>query len=174
MSEQDQGAEPTISDQAELETLREGIDDPMILKEQLKKEADARRQLTARAKKAEELLRELKTKPAPESVTNQPPTQASGIDDRVELRLQGYSKDEVETIMQNGGVQALQDPQSILSLGIKARREQAAAEKAASEATGTGSSIERELKLTDIPRNASLGDLRKSVAEMEAKLPYAG
>ena len=56
MSEQDQQADSIISDQAELETLREGIDDPVVLKQQLAKEADARRQLTARARKAEEEL----------------------------------------------------------------------------------------------------------------------
>ena len=170
MSEQDQLAEGIISDQAELETLREGIDDPVVLKQQLAKEADARRQLTARARKAEEELRTLKTQNfQAESVINPLPTQEPVTinDEVVDLRLDGYSKKEVEWIMKNGGRKVLDDQNSLVSIAIRAQREQQKAEQAASQVADTSGLSDVERKYTPQQLNAM------SVKELEAILPRA-
>ena len=170
MSTQDTGAEATISDEAELATLREGRDDPMVLKDQLRKEADARRQLTARAKKAEEELKSLKTQSIrAESVTKPPPAQEPVTinDEVVDLRLDGYSKKEVEWIMKNGGRVVLDDPNSLVSIAIKAQREQAKAEQAASQVASTSG-------LSEIERQHTSEQLKNmSLKELEAILPRA-
>lgn len=173
MSTQDTDAESTISDQAELETLREGIDDPVVLKDQLRKEAEARRQLTARAKRAEEEARSLKeklVKSEPESqVTSTPPAKEPVTinDEVVDLRLDGYSKDEVAWIMKNGGRKELEDKNSFVSIAINARREQAAAERAASQVADTSG-------LSEVERQYTKEQLAKmSVKELEEILPKA-
>lgn len=173
MSDQDNGAEATISDQTELETLREGIDDPVVLKEQLAKEAQARRQLTARAIKAETDLKALKTqsiKAESEPITTNAPVTE---DERLELRLDGYSKEEVNYIMANGGRTALQDKNSYTAIAITTRREQLKAEQAANQ-TGNamGEDQYREVNF-NIPKNPSFKDLKDSVAKMEQALPHA-
>lgn len=172
MSEQDSAAEAIISDQAELETLREGIDDPMVLKEQLRKEADARRQLTARAKKAEEELRSLKTQTfqaeSKEVTSVSPESKPYEINDEVvDLRLDGYSKEEVAWIMKNGGRKELENPTSYTSIAINARREQQRAEQAASQTADTSGLSEIERKYT----KEQLANM--SVKELEAILPKA-
>lgn len=172
MSEQDPVAAATNADQTELDTLREGIDDPMVLKDQLRKEADARRQLTARAKKAEEELKALKTqaiRSETDQVTTPPPaSEPVNINDEVvDLRLDGYSKDEVAWIMKNGGRKALEDKNSYTSIAINARREQLKAEQAASQVNDTAGLSEIERKYT--PEELKSMPLK----ELEAILPKA-
>ncbi len=169
MAEQATGAEATISDQTELDTLREGIDDPQVLRAQLAKEAEARRQLTARAKKAEDEVKSLKTtqiqaEPKIE-ITNTPPPPVSINDEVVDLRLDGYSKQEVEWIMKNGGRKVLDDANSLVSIAIKAQREQKAAENAANQVSSTVGLSEIERKYTREQLAAM------SVKELEAILP---
>ena len=168
MSTQDNGAEATISDEAELATLREGIDDPMVLKDQLRKEADARRQLTARAKKAEDELRTLKAQGIKaEPIISESPTDSTVTlnDEVVDLRLDGYSKSEVQWIMNNGGRKVLDDPNSLVSIAIKAQREQMKAEQAASQVADTSG-------LSEIERKYTPEQLRNmSVKELETLLP---
>jgi hypothetical protein len=164
-------ADTTISDQAELDTLREGIDDPMVLKAQLAKEAEARRQLTARAKNAEAENRDLKTKLAEVESKDiiTPSTQPKSviIDEAVELRLDGYTKQETEWIIQNGGRKVLEDPNSLVSIALKASREQRAAEEASSAVSST-------VGLSEIERKYTPEQLRNmSVKELEAILPRA-
>ncbi len=177
MSEQDNGLEATISDETQLDTLREGIDDPVVLKAQLAKEAEARRQLTARAKKAEELakterearIRAEEAKPEPTIKNEDAP---KGEDERLELRLDGYSKEEVNYIMANGGRKSLEDKNSYTAIAINTRREQLKAEKAASDTQGkSGEDQFREVNF-NIPRNPSVQDLKKSVTDMEKILPH--
>lgn len=179
MSDKDQEIESTISIENELDQLREGVDDPMVLKEQLRKEAEARRQLTARAKKGEadaKAEREARIKleealSEKEKITNNnsPVTE----DERLELRLDGYSKDEVNYIMQNGGKKVLEDPNSYTAIAIKTRREQLKAELAASQTEGGKG--EDQFKPTNftLPKNPSRKDLNKSIEEMEKILPHA-
>lgn len=178
MSEQDTGSEATISVEAELDTLREGVDDPQVLKQQLSKEAQARRQITARAIKgeseakkerearikAEEELKSLTTKKE-ESQEQKPVT--INNDEVVDLRLDGYSKKEVEWIMQNGGRKSLEDPNSLVSIAIKAQREQTKAEAAASAVADTSGLSEIERKYTPEQLKSM------SVKELEKILPHA-
>ena len=171
MSEQDTGSEATISVEAELDTLREGVDDPQVLKGQLAKEAQARRQLTARAIKAEEALKAAKQKVIEsESVTESPSPEQKTFtinDEVVDLRLDGYSKKEVEWIMNNGGRKSLDDQNSLVSIAIKAQREQAKAEAAASAVGDTTG-------LSEIERKYTPEQLRNmSVQELEKILPHA-
>lgn len=173
MSAQDLGAEATISDETQLDTLREGIDDPVVLKQQLAKEAEARRQLTARAKTAEQEKRDALTKLAElESkhiTTNTaPPMDSKPLeinDEVVDLRLDGYSKDEVAWIMQNGGRKALEDKTSYTAIAIQAKRDQQKAEQAASQVADTAGLSEIERKYT----REQLANM--SVKELEAILP---
>ncbi len=164
-------SDSTISVDNELDTLREGIDDPTVLREQLRKEADARRQLTARARKSEEEARNLKTQLAEleskEITTNpSPDSKPYEINDEVvDLRLDGYSKDEVTWIMANGGRKSLEDSTSYTAIAINAKREQAKAEQAASQTTDTAGLSEIERKYT----KEQLDNM--SVKELEAILP---
>lgn len=171
----DTGTEATISPDAELEKLREGIDDPMVLKDQLGKEANARRQITARAIKAEEKAEELKRelaelKAKSEPITTQPSQEQATPtlnDEVVDLRLDGYSKKEVEWIMANGGRKVLDDPNSFVTIAIKAQREQLKAEQAASAVGDTSA-------LSDIERKYTPEQLRNmSPSELEKILPHA-
>jgi len=168
--------ESTISTEAELDTLRDGVDDPVVLKEQLKKESNARRQLTARAKRAEderkaaqreaEELRQKYEKSSDKNITNQSPT-LNISDDVVDLRLDGYSKDEVAFILANGGRKALEDKNSYVSIAINTRREQLNAERQASKVQDTGNLSEIERKYT----KEQLANM--SVKELESILPHA-
>lgn len=178
MSDELDGAETTTSDETQLDTLRETIDDPVVLKAQLAKEAEARRQLTARAKKAEETAkseRELRIKAEEgnqnSSITNQPSTPVE--DERLELRFQGHSKEDVDFIMANGGTKILENPNSIVSIALKAKSEQAKAEAAAAQ-TGQ-SSGEDQFRETNfnLPKDPSVKDLKASLALMEKALPHA-
>jgi hypothetical protein len=173
MSEQDAVTGATNLDETQLEALREGIDDPVVLKQQLAKEAEARRQLTARAKTAEQEKRDALTKLAELESKNITPNNVPSMDSKpleindevVDLRLDGYSKDEVAWIMQNGGRKALEDKTSYTSIAINAKREQQRAEQAASQVTDTSGQSEIERKYT----KEQLANM--SVKELEAILP---
>ncbi len=175
MSDQDTGTEAILSDETQLDTLREGIDDPQVLKAQLAKEAEARRQLTARAKNAEEALKALKAQKAETVVepTTIKPSASPTEDERLELRLDGYTKEEVGFIMANGGRSAMTDKNSYVAIAVNTRREQLAAEKAASQTDTSGG--EDNLRAIDfaLPKNPSLKDLKESTAKMEKALPHA-
>lgn len=150
MSAQDENGAEAISSEAEIETLPEGIDDPTVLRAELAKKDKAIRQIHARAIKAETLLKERTEKP---EVTNEttmtPESKAFEINDEVvDLRLDGYTKDEVAYIVKNGGRKELETPNSYLALAINARRDQLNAEKAASQTTDTANLSEVERKYT--------------------------
>lgn len=177
MAEEATGAEATISDDTQLDTLREGIDDPVVLKEQLAKEAQARRQLTARAIKAEtdaKSEREKRIKAEESTVTTTTNTEDApkGEDERLELRLDGYSKEEVNYIMANGGRKSLEDKNSYTAIAINTRREQLKAEQAANDTQGkSGEDQFREVNF-NLPKNPSVQDLKKSISDMEKALPH--
>ena len=176
MVDETKGTEATISDETQLDTLREGIDDPVVLKAQLAKEAEARRQLTARAKKAEEDLKTLKAsqvKPEDHSTTTtKTETTSTAEDERLELRLDGYSKEEVGYIMANGGRKSLEDKNSYTAIAINTRREQLKAEQAASQTDQSGGEDQLRGLNFNLPRNPTTTDLKKSLADMEKALPH--
>jgi hypothetical protein len=128
------------------------------LKEKLAKEQEARRQLTARAKAAEEALK--KVKPSTPAPTPEPVDKKGyDLDEVTDLRLDGYSKDEVKFIMNNGGRKALED-NTFVKVAIEKIREQKKAEQAIpAEETGK-SEIERKYTQEQL-RNMSADELYK-------------
>lgn len=176
MSTEDNGAEAIISDETQLDTLREGIDDPMVLKAQLAKEAEARRQLTARAKKAEDELKALREKPVTvvpaESDTNTP-TMDEKIWEVADLIRQGYTKADAEFLQANGGKAALADMNSYASIALKSVMEQRRAEQAASQTDQSGGEDSLKAMNFNLPKNPTTADLKKSIADMEKALPHA-
>ncbi len=88
-------------------------------------------------------------------------------DEVVDLRLEGYSKQEVEWIMKNGGRKELENPNSYTSIAIRAQREQHKAEGAASQTNSTAGLSEIERKYT--PEQLATMPLK----ELEAILPKA-
>ena len=165
MSEQDQAPEATNSELG-IDNLPEGVDDPQVLRAELAKKDKAIRQIHARAIKAETLLKE--RAPEKETITTSTPTgQVTLNDEVVDLRLDGYSKQEVEWIMNNGGRKVLDDPNSLVSIAIKAQREQLRAEQAADD---TNSNV----GLSEIERKYTPEQLRNMpLKELEALLPRA-
>lgn len=126
--------------------------DVEALKEQNKK-------LFERAKKAEAKLKQVKPT---QNITNDKPN-TYGIDDEVlDLRLEGYSKSDVEFIMKNGGRKSLEDKNSLVAIAINQKKEQERAERASSQTVDTSSMSEVERKYTpEQLNNMSVSDLEK-------------
>lgn len=80
---------------------------------------------------------------------------------------EGYSKDEIKFIMANGGRDALKDPNSLVSIAVKTRREQREAEKASSQTSNKSGFVAAGKEYT--PEQLS----QMSVAELEKILPHA-
>lgn len=175
MSAQDTGAGATnLDEELGLDQLPEGIDDPLILRDRVNKLENAKRQLTARAKKAEEEARTLKeAQPSkPDSVTSVSNSKPYEINDEVvDLRLDGYSKEEVAFLSDFAKARstslndALKDP--YIKSAIDTQREQHKAEMAASQTTDTAGQSEIERKYT--PQQLAAMPLK----ELEALLPHA-
>lgn len=64
------------------------------------------------------------------------------------LHRQGYDEREIEFIMKNGGMKALEDQSSIVAIGIKTAREQRAAEDASGQVSDKSGQTEVERKYT--------------------------
>jgi len=173
------GAEAIISDEPQLETLRESIDDPQVLKAQLAKEAEARRQLTARAKKAEEALKAIKPADTETQTTSVTQTQTSSADvdakiwEVADLIRQGFTKQDAEFLQANGGKAALQNPNSYASIALKGVMEQRKAELAAAQTDTSGGEDRLSTVSFNLPRNAGIKDLKASIEAMEKALPHA-
>lgn len=85
-------------------------------------------------------------------------------DEVVDLRLEGYSKDDVNFIMANGGRKVLEDKNSYVTIALKARKEQAQAEAAANKVVDTTGMTDIERKYTpEQLQNMSLEELKKIV-----------
>lgn len=169
----------------DLDLKLDGTEDTETLKTKLQEERTARvgglsyiKQTTARAKKAEEDLKTLQNDPRLKSgddfkgkETDPGKKGNEGMDamndEVVDLRLDGYSKDEVKFIMANGGRKALDDKTSLTSIAINSAREQKKAEQAKDDAGAGGGS---EL----IAGKYSQDQLSKmSASELEKILPHA-
>lgn len=145
----------TVEETLELEDDTEDVE---ALKEALEKERKARQQLTARAKRAEEEL-----KKRPELSERKDDT---NLDEALDLRLDGYSKDEVNFIIRNGGRKAL-DSDPYVKNAISAMREQRVAEDEASKAKDTSG-------ISTFEKKYPQEKLAKMTAEELAKiLPHA-
>jgi hypothetical protein len=143
------GTNPDEELELELEDL-DDTEDVETLREQLTKEREARKQILARAKKAEEALK--KQPKAEPHKTNSHEAKPSGYDilnDEVaDLLMAGHTKEDVKFIMANGGVKALEDANSLVAIAINTKREQRKAEQAASQTTSSGVASEVERKYT--------------------------
>lgn len=108
----------------------------------LQKRSKAVGQLTKR-------LNDLKGQPQ-KPIIKQEESRSNSIDmdEALELRLDGYSKDEVKFIQSNGGRAVLEDPTSFVSIALNTKREQKRAEDAAGKVVDTSSLSEVERKYT--------------------------
>lgn len=165
MSQDNTGDGATIPELV-IEELPEGVDDPIVLKAQLEKESQARRELTARAKKVEAELKEAKKalikeeKPTHDGITKE----YTLNDEVVDLRLDGYTKEDVSFIMKNGGRKSLEDKTSYVAIALNARKEQARAEAESNKVVDTTGMSEIERKYTpEMLKNMPLSELKKIV-----------
>lgn len=156
MTDQVNGTVATNTDEeTELDlNLDDDTEDVIVLRERLAKAEEAKRQIHARALRAEKALKE---KPIIKD-------EFQLNDEVVDLRLDGYTKDDVSFIMKNGGRKALEDKNSYTAIAINARKEQARAEAEANKVVDTTGMSEIERKYTpDQLRNMSLDELKKLV-----------
>lgn len=130
---------------------------------------ETNKRLYERAKKAEAEAKAYKARIPQENITpkgDNPKTY--GIEDEVlDLRLDGFKKDEVEFIMKNGGRKALEDQTSFVSIALNTKREQRKAEEAASKTNDN-------VGLTEVERKYTPEQLKSmSAEELEEILPHA-
>lgn len=163
MSEQDNVAENINLDETlDLDLSQDDTEDVGALKERLAKAEEAKRQIHARAIRAEKALKEKDS--APQNTTSK---EYSLNDEIVDLRLDGYSKDEVAFIMKNGGRKELEDKNSYLSIAINTKKEQARAEAQANKIVDNSTMSEVERKYTPAQLEAMTSE------ELEKILPHA-
>lgn len=155
MSQIDEEVVGTITpdEEPELDLELEDTEDVEVLKEQLEKEREARRQLTARAKKAETENKELKTKISEpvkptqtETSINNPLTPAA-IDERV-LKAQGMDDellDKLKKVAQVTGKTLIEAQSDELFVAFKDKfEERVKADKAKLGASRGSSSVRKE------------------------------
>ena len=139
----EQAVPPQGEQETELEINLDASDESVeVLKEKLAQKETAMKQVLARAKAAEETVKKFK---ASETPAPTPKTDVKGfdLDEVTDLRLDGYSKDEVKFIMQNGGRKALED-NSFVKVAIEQIRTQKKAEQAIPDMDSGKSDIERK------------------------------
>jgi len=68
--------------------------------------------------------------------------------DEFKLYRQGYTEIEIDLIMHNGGIKAIEDEKSVLAQGLKIAREQRSAEEAADKTSNASGLSEIERKYT--------------------------
>jgi len=165
MSEQDiLAAEATISDSdLDADLTPTGTETLEELQQRLANAEKAKKQILARARKAEEKLKELRPVEAPKPLAE---AQTPNIDEKIwevaEMIQQGYTKADAEFIQKNGGRDALKDPNSYVSVALRTLHEQRRAEAASSETTTTSGMSEIERKYTpEQLKNMSIQDLEK-------------
>jgi len=137
----EQVALPQEGQEQELEINLDMVDDAEALKAELAKKSDAIRQLTARAKAAEELVK--KSRETSKTVETQAPVSTDYRDEVYDLRLDGYSREEAQFIMKNGGRKSLED-NNYVKVAIETLREQKKAEQAIPDIESGKSDIERK------------------------------
>lgn len=111
-------------------------------------------------------IAEKKSKPEPQETL--PDREENPQNDEIiDLRLEGYSKEEAQFIINNGGRKALEDRNSLVSIALTAKKEQLKAESEAAKAKDTSGATSFEKKF---PKDK----LEKMSAEELAKiLPHS-
>lgn len=136
-------------EELELDLELDGTEDTDALKDALAKEQEAKRQILARAKKAEGELKELKTPKAPAvSQDTAKPNTEDEIWSIAEMIREGYDRQDVDFIRKNGGKDALNDPNSYVAIALRHKMEQKRAEAAASQTSFATGASEVERKYT--------------------------
>lgn len=157
-----------LEQQIDAELSQEGdFEDADSLKETNKK-------LFARAKKAEQELKNLKNKvtetvsdkkeekeETKENINNINSVSSEKIE-RLELKIDGYSDSEVDFIMKNGGKTAAKD--ELVQAAIESTRKQKEAEQAADIQESTKSAIEKKFTPKEI-ENMSADELAKHIQQ---------
>lgn len=155
MLDENTGAEATISDEElELDLTLDGTEDAEALTEKLEKAEKAKKQILARAKKAEEELKALKVTPPTQKEEKKIIKEDSQVSDEklweiAEMIQEGYTRADADFISKNGGRDALKDPNSYVSIALKSIKEQRAAEIAASQTGNQSNATEVERKYTE-------------------------
>ena len=172
MSIEDTGTDAIISDEElEVDQTPQGQETYEELQQRLANAEKAKKQILARARKAEEQLKGLKEPhkadaPATPKVVTQP-NDDSKLWEIAEMIQQGYTKSDADFIARNGGRESMQDPNSYVSIALRTLREQRTAEQASS-ATAQG------VGMSEIERKYTPEQLKNmSVKELEAILPHA-
>ena len=167
MLDENTGAETIISDEeAELDLNPTGTEDYEALTQKLKNAEMAKKQILARAKKAEEKLKGLTPHEVIKEVNTMAPDD-SRIWEIADMITKGYTKNDAEFIAKNGGTESLKDPNSYASVALHAIQEQRRAEQAASQ-TSSGSG------LSDVERKYTPEQMKNMTsAELAKILPHA-
>jgi hypothetical protein len=142
MSEElEQVVQPQVEQEPELEISLDDLEDTEALKAELAKEREAKRQILARAKAAEEAVKKSRETSKPKEP--QTPVDNDYRDEVYDLRLDGYSREEAQFIMKNGGRKALEE-NNYVKVAIETLREQKKAEEAIPDIDSGKSDIERK------------------------------
>ena len=150
-------------EEAELESEDSESDDTDWKAEALKYKSMARRYKQKTIEKQETQPEKKEQEPLQVNRVEDKPI----LDEAVDLRLDGYTKDEVLFILQNGGRRALDTPDSYVSLAIKTKREQRRAEEEASKAKDTS-------QMTGVTKKYTTEQLAKMSSKDLAKiLPHS-
>lgn len=156
--------------QTELEALKAADAEKA---EKLAKIDEANKKLYARTKEAEGFTQDSEGNWVKKEITKKEETPREQITkpsdilkaDEFKLYRQGYTESEIDLIMHNGGIKALADDKSPLSLGLKVAREQRQAEEASQISDASGKS--------DIERKYTTEQLKNmTVAELDKILPH--
>lgn len=158
MSEQDQVVQPQVEQEQELEINLDGDTQVETVSEDTVPKTQYN-QVFARMKKLEEAVK--KSRETSTTTTPQPTVDTKGSyrDEVYDLRLDGYSRDEADFIMKNGGRKAL-ETNTFVKVAIEKIREQKKAEQAIPDDTSEKSDIERKYTPEQL-RNMSSADLAK-------------
>ena len=165
----DTGAGTIIPDEElELDLNPNGTEDYETLVQKLKNAEMAKKQILARAKKAESKLKEA----TPQEVIRKEEPQPQATDDSklweiAEMIQQGYTRQDADFISKNGGIDAMKDPNSYVSVAMRTIREQRMAENAASQTSSNTGMSEVERKFT--PEQLQ----NMTAAELAKILPHA-
>jgi hypothetical protein len=170
MSEEDYGTEAIISEEElEVDITPQGEETYEELRQRLANAEKAKKQILARARKAEEKLKGYKPEaeaPVTPKEEAPKPTDDSKLWEIADMIQQGYTKADADFIANNGGKEALKDPNSYVSVAIRTVREQRKAEEASNATQSVG--------MSEVERKYTPEQLQNmSVAELEKILPRA-
>ena len=160
MADDSKNGIPTLKEGATPEEAKQWADDVAANNARLYARAKTAEGFTQDPTSGEWVKKE--TKPADPVILPSQPKADDALWDIADYIREGYSRDDVSFIMANGGRKALEDPNSYVSIAVKAKMQQKRAEDAASQANDTSGMTEIERKYTpEQLRAMSAADLAK-------------